>query len=198
MKKLALVSLAVMSLSSSLATANEQSEQNETHRVGAQLSAGAASYYNSSNNGNGIAQVYLYYDYQFDKTWALELGMNGASSGDEACKGINAKYNCQNTELFFNRSIDKVEFSNFVIAAKGQFKITENNSLYGKVGGQSYNYSMFEKGRKTADISGFGLFLESGWQYDWDNGLAMNVALQYIDMDELYTSSLGAGISYRF
>lgn len=57
---------------------------------------------------------------------------------------------------------------------------------------------MFEKGRKTADISGFGLFLESGWQYDWNNGLAMNVALQYIDMDELYTSSLGVGISYRF
>lgn len=102
------------------------------------------------------------------------------------------------TICFFNRNIDKVEFSNYVIAAKGQFKITENNSLYGKVGGQSYNYSMFEKGRKTADISGFGLFLESGWQYDWNNGLAMNVALQYIDMDELYTSSLGVGISYRF
>lgn len=98
MKKLILIHLATISLSSFQATADEQ---NETHRIGAQLSAGAASYYNSSNNGDEIAQLYLYYNYQFDKTWALEFGLNGASSGDEACKGIDTKYNCQSNDMFF-------------------------------------------------------------------------------------------------
>ena len=46
--------------------------------------------------------------------------------------------------------------------------------------------------------SGTGLFLEAGWQYQWDLGIGMNVGLRYQDMGDLTFTSSNVGISYSF
>ncbi|CAH9067038.1 hypothetical protein PSECIP111951_04051 [Pseudoalteromonas holothuriae] len=198
MKTHALVALTVLSLSSFTTQAEQQ---NEIHRVGAQLNGGSASYKGSSKDGDGVGSLYLYYNYQINTSWALELGINSGSEIDSwECKELrNDRVICdRNDKLLFDLNANKIDLINFVVAAKGQYKITDNSYLYGKLGGQYYDYDIARNSNKLIQETGLGVFAEAGWQYDWNNGFAMNVGLQYMDMGDLDTSSLSAGISYRF
>ncbi|WP_105167700.1 porin family protein [Pseudoalteromonas sp. T1lg23B] len=185
-----------------LASFTSQAEQNnETHRIGVQLQGGDAEYKNSSQDGDGVGSLYLYYNYQFDSTWALEIGINGGSEADDwDCKDItNDKFVCnRNDNLLFELDANKLDYSNFVVAAKGQYQITDNSHFYGKLGVQLYDYEIAQNSKILKEDDGLGLFAEAGWQYDWDNGIAVNVGWQYMDMNDLDTSSLAFGVSYRF
>ncbi|MBD1582566.1 outer membrane beta-barrel protein [Pseudoalteromonas sp. S16_S37] len=176
-------------------------QQDETHRLGAQLQGGSAEYKNSSQDGDGVGSVYLYYNYQFDSTWALELGVNRAREADDwDCKDITKnKFICnRNDALLFNLDANKLDYNNFVVAAKGQYQVTDNSYFYGKLGAQRYDYEIAKNSKVVAQNDGVGLFAEAGWQYDWSNGFAFNVGWQYMDMGDLDTSSLAIGGSYRF
>ncbi|MBQ4848118.1 porin family protein [Pseudoalteromonas sp. MMG005] len=193
--------LSLISLLTALAFNTQAAQNDEQHRVGIQVSGGGASYKSSSQDGDGVGQVYAYYNYQLDSTWALEAGISTGSEADDwTCKELtNSKFVCdRNDELLFDLNANKVDYSNFVAAGKGQYQLTENNYIYGKLGAQFYNYEIARGNNKLVDEDGVGLFAEAGWQYDWDNGVAVNIAWQYIDMGDLDVNTLGAGISYRF
>ncbi|MCF6436263.1 porin family protein [Pseudoalteromonas sp. MMG022] len=198
MKTHSIISLALLS---AISFTTEAKQHNETHRIGAQLQGGDAEYKSSSQDGDGVGSLYIYYNYQFDSIWALELGLNGGSEADDwDCKDItNDKFVCnRNDNLLFELDANKLDYNNFVVAAKGQYKITDNSHFYGKLGAQLYDYEIAQNSKKLKEDDGMGLFAEAGWQYDWDNGIALNIGWQYMDMGDLDTSSLAVGISYRF
>ncbi|KAF7775170.1 hypothetical protein PCIT_a1296 [Pseudoalteromonas citrea] len=198
MKTLSVISLSLLSI---LTFSSQAAQNDEQHRVGIQLSGGSASYKSSNQDGDGVGQLYTYYNYQFDSTWAFEAGINvGSEADDWKCKEINdRKFTCdRNDNLLFNLNANKLDYSNFVTAAKGQYQLTENNYVYAKLGAQFYEYEIANATKTLIDEDGMGLFAEAGWQYDWDNGIAVNVAYQYIDMGDLDINTLGVGISYRF
>ncbi|BBN80900.1 membrane protein [Pseudoalteromonas sp. A25] len=198
MKHLSLIAFAVV-CTTSFAT---QAQQNsEPHRVGAQLNAGGASYKSSKQDGDGVMSLYLYYNYQFNETWALEIGLNGGTEIDDwNCKELNnKKFICdRNDELLFGIGADELNYNNLVVATKGQFQLTKNSYLYGKIGGQYYDYEIAKNNSKILNQDGLGMFAEGGWQYDWDNGFAFNAGIQYLTMGDLDISSLNVGMSYRF
>lgn len=198
MKTLSLLTVSLISV----LTFNSYAAQNdEQHRVGMQLSGGGASYKDSNEDGDGVSQLYVYYNYQLDKIWALEAGINGGSESDKwHCTELNDdKFTCDRTDnLLFNLNANKLKYSNIVGAGKAQYQLTENNYVYGKLGVQFYEYEIAQASKKLVDEDGIGVFAEAGWQYDWDNGVAMNVAWQYMDMGDLDVNTLGVGLSYRF
>ncbi|NOU50581.1 porin family protein [Pseudoalteromonas sp. JBTF-M23] len=199
MKPRSLIVFAILFATNSFASYAAQN--GEIHRVGTQINSSAASYKNSQQDGDGVMSLYLYYNYNIDDTWALELGVNGgAEITDWDCKKINnRKFKCdRNNELLFGIGADEVSFGNFVVAAKGQYQLTDNSHFYGKLGGQYYDYKIANNNIKMVQEYGLGLFAEAGWQYDWSNGLAFNAGLQYMDMGDLDTRSLSIGMSYRF
>ena len=55
----------------------------KTHSFGAQLSGGSAQYKNSEQDGGGVAQLYLHYNYAFNEMFSLEVGLNGAQDADD-------------------------------------------------------------------------------------------------------------------
>ena len=93
---------------------------------------------------------------------------------------------------------DKLEYSNLVIAAKGNYALSQRNSLYGKLGVQFYDYEISKSKSILVEEDGVGLFLEAGWGYQWDNGLAVNVGIQSIDMGDLDTAGATIGMRYHF
>jgi hypothetical protein len=84
------------------------------------------------------------------------------------------------------------------VAAKGQYTLTKRNRLYGKIGAQFYEYEISQQGSKIVAEDGIGLFIETGWQYRWDNGIGMNVGLQSIDMGDLDVAGETVGKQYHF
>ncbi|MDP4489731.1 MULTISPECIES: porin family protein [Pseudoalteromonas] len=197
MKIKALLSLAL--LTTSLSSFAEQN--NETHRVGLDISGGGASYKSSSKDGDGVGQAYLYYNYHFTPILALELGYNsGEDLDDWKCKDENdRKFTCtQNNKTLFGLGANNLEFDNFVVAAKGYYQISDNSYFYGKLGANYYDYEITRGRTKLITDDGIGFVAEAGWQYDWDNGMAVNLGYKYLDMGDLDTSSLSLGVSYRF
>ncbi|KNC67362.1 porin family protein [Pseudoalteromonas ardens] len=198
MKSLSLLTL-VFAVSASFAS--QAAQHDEQHRVGAQLFGGSASYKSSDQDGDGVTHVYAYYNYQYDSTWALEAGINTGMEADEwKCTDDNDdKFTCtRNDKALFEIGANELDYDNFVLAVKGQYQLTENNYLYGKVGAHYYDYEIGYKGKNMVEEDGVSFLAEAGWQYDWDSGLSVNAAIQYMDMGDLDTSSLGVGVSYRF
>ncbi|MCG7551456.1 porin family protein [Pseudoalteromonas sp. Of7M-16] len=198
MKTLSLLSLVLAAATSFSTMANISDDK---HRVGAQLSGGSASYKSSSQDGDGVGQLYVYYNYQFDPTWALEVGLNGGGDSDkwECTDTQNRKFTCtQLNKTLFEIGANDLEYGNLIVAAKGQYKLTERNSLYGKLGANFYDYELNRGSKTLEEDDGVGFVAELGWQYDWQNGMAMNVNYQYLDMGDLDVSALGVGVSYRF
>lgn len=195
MNKFIALSLVTALLSSTTVLAKDE------HQVGAQLFAGDASYKSSKKDGDGVSSLYLYYNYQFDSMFSLEAGFNvGAEIDDWDCKDVTSKkFECiREDNALFDINANKLEFTNFVVATKVQYDLTQNSDLYGKIGAHRYNYEMKNGDKQLVDEDGFGFLAEAGWAYEWSNGIGMNVAVRYLDMGDLDTTSLGAGITYRF
>jgi hypothetical protein len=133
--------------------------------------------------------------------FSVELGFNTAADVDDwKCSDTNKdKFTCAKTnQKLFGFNADNLEYSNFVVAAKGQYSLTERNSLYGKVGAQFYDYELSNNKKILKSDDGVGLFLEAGWQYQWDNGLAINAGLQSMKMGDFKVAGTTLGLSYQF
>ncbi|GLR70317.1 outer membrane beta-barrel protein [Agaribacter marinus] len=207
MKKLSICTVFAfgLSLPMGLATAASDStklDKNSPHSVGVQLSAGGADYKNKGDaDDNVIGGAYIYYNYQFADNYSVELGFSGLTDVDnwKCDRNSDDEWVCtKKNDKILNIEADKLDYSAFVIAAKGNIALSKRNSLYGKLGANFYNYELTLQKTKVADDDGVGLFLEAGWEYRWDNGIGMNAGIQYQDAGDLEISTSNIGISYRF
>ena len=208
--KLAALSFLALSLISTAAytaeTIHSEAALSETkHTVG--LIAGVASgeYKGSSRDGDGIAQAYLFYNYQAFSNISFEVAYtraNEINNWDWECDRVSddrvsCTYNDGEAPLF-NIAAEELDLDSFVIAIKGDAALSQRNSLYGKVGAQYYDYDLHGGTFFSESDTGTGLFVEAGWQYRWDLGIGMNVGLRYQDMGDLTLKSSNVGISYTF
>lgn len=171
------------------------------HSVGVQGSLASAEYKNSTSDGRGVAQIYFHYDYAFDRTFSLELGVNAARENDDwNCeRDDDDKWSCKEKDLsLFDIDADKLEYSNLVVAGKAQYQLNQRNSLYGKLGAQFYDYEIKQRSTLLADDSGLGIYAEAGWQYRWDNGIGIDAGLKLMKMGELRVAGTTLGVSYAF
>jgi hypothetical protein len=200
--KLAATSLVSLSLISVAALSAET-----THTFGLDIGVASGEYKGSSNDGDGIAQAYLYYNYQAFEHVSFEVAYTSANSIDEwdwdCDKVSDNRVSCfydDGKKPLFGTTAEKLELDSFVIAIKGDAALSQRNSLYGKVGAQYYDYDLQNNSVYIPNQgeTGTGLFVEAGWQYRWDLGIGMNVGLRYQDMGDLTLKSSNVGISYSF
>ena len=172
------------------------------HTVGLVAGIASGEYKNSSKDGDGFVQSYLFYNYQIVDNFSVEIGYNGATEYDgwDCKEDDNDDWTCRWSEQnnIFNMEVDDFELDGFVVAIKGNIPLSKRNSLYGKIGAQYYDYEFTGNDQYIEGDSGTGLFLEAGWQYKWDLGIGMNVGVRYQDMGDLTLSSSNVGISYTF
>lgn len=194
---LAVTSLLSLSLISTAAYCEEKK-----HTVGLVAGFASGEYKNSSKDGDGFVQSYLFYNYQFVDHFSVEVGFNSAAEYDDwDCEeDDDDNWTCRwnDDNKIFNMESDDFELHGFVAAIKGDVPLSKRNSLYGKVGAQYYDYEFSGNDHYIGGDSGTGLFLEAGWQYEWDLGLGMNVGIRYQDMGDLTLTSSNVGISYAF
>ncbi|WP_444995654.1 outer membrane beta-barrel protein [Aliikangiella sp. IMCC44359] len=205
MKKQLLISTILFALSSNIVQANEVSADSTTsqskHTFGFQISNGSAEYKGSSDDGDGIGQSYLYYNYKLSPTYSIEAGINGGTDVDdwECSKEYDDDWECHsNNDPFFNLQANKLSYGGLVLALKANFQLTEKNSLYAKIGGQFYDYEFSRSSVKLDKDDGFGAVVEAGWQYRWHSGWGINAGMTYMDMGDLKTTTLNTGVSYAF
>ena len=195
------LSIGMVSLSSN-AMGNQSEKQPLTrHSVGISLAAGGAEYKGSSADGDGVSHFYAYYNYQFNDSIAWEVGaIGGADLDDWKCNEIeDNRWEClSDSKPIFNLDANELYYSSLVFAAKGKLQLSRRNSLYGKIGGQFYDYEFERNNTNLVSEDGVGLFLEAGWQLKWDSGWGINASFQYMDMGDLEVSSFGTGLSYSF
>ena len=199
MKLSTLISVPAIMLSS--LAFSQTIEANKTHSVGFQLGGGGAEYKNSTADGEGVGQGYIYYNYRFMPNYYLELGLSGGSELDKwTCnEKEDGSWLCKaKDKAIFNIQADELNYQAVVAAIKGQYPLTKRNSLYGKLGAQFYDYEFKRGSLMVADDSGVSLLMEAGWQYCWDSGMGVNTGIQYQTMGDLKLSSLNVGISYSF
>lgn len=202
MKTIKVLSLVVITaLAGVITTGQALATENSPHSIGAQLSGAAAKYKGSSEDDNGIGQVYLHYNYALNEIFSVEVGLNSAAEIDDwQCSDTNKdKFTCAKTDnKLFGIDANEIEYNNFVVAAKGHYSLTERHSLYGKVGVQFYDYELSNNNKVLKSDDGVGLFLEAGWQYQWDGGLRVNAGLQSMKMGDLEVAGTTLGLSYQF
>jgi len=196
------LSLVVITALGSIATSSQAFATDKSpHSIGAQISGVAAEYKNSKKDGDGVAQLYLHYNYAINKMFSVEVGLNNATDiEDWDCKDNNKdKFTCsRNDTKIFDLEADELEYSNLVVAVKGQYSLTQRNSLYAKIGAQFYDYDISNDNKNVKSDDGVGLFLAAGWQYQWDNGFALNAGLQSMKMGDLKIGGSTLGMSYQF
>lgn len=193
---LATISLLSLSLFSSFSYA-----QDRPHSFGLVTGAASGEYKNSSQDGDGFAQAYLFYNYQIIDNFSVEFAYNSAAELDswECYETIDDRWTCgSNNKPMFGLLANEMELDGFIVAIKGQAAISKGNSLYAKLGAQYYDYKFRRNDFFVEGDDGMGIFFEAGWQYQWNCGIAMNVGLRYQDMDELTLKSPNVGISYAF
>ncbi len=193
---LATVSLLSLSLLSSFSYA-----QDRQHSIGLVTGAASGEYKNSSQDGDGFAQAYLFYNYQVLENFSVELAYNTAVELDswECEETSDDRWSCgTNDKPMFGLLANEMELDGFVVAIKGQAPLSKNNSLYAKLGAQYYDYKFSRNDHFVEGETGTGVFFEAGWQYRWNCGIGMNVGLRYQDMGELTLKSPNVGISYSF
>jgi len=196
LSRLASVSFLSLSLLSTFTFA-----QDRQHSIGLVTGAASGEYKNSTQDGDGFAQAYLFYNYQAFENFSLELAYNAAVELDswDCEETSDDKWTCgTNDKPMFGLRANEMELDGFVIAIKGQAPISKNNSLYAKLGAQYYDYKFKRNDRFVEGEDGTGVFFEAGWQYRWNCGIGMNVGLRYQDMGDLTLKSPNVGISYSF
>lgn len=178
--------------------------QQRHHSFGVQLSSGGARYKGSSQDGDGVSQGYLYYNYALTNNWSLESGVILGTGNDSWSCTSNSdddsfSLTCNDDEeLLFEDQYEDIDYTNFVVAAKGQVFVSQRNSIYGKLGATFYDYDLSRNNKTIIDKDGAGALLEFGWQYRWDFGLGLNAGYQHVYMGDLKTNTLTAGVSYAF
>jgi hypothetical protein len=193
---LATISLFSLSLLSTFSHA-----QDNQHSIGLVTGAANGEYKNSSQDGDGFAQAYLFYNYQLLENFSLELAYNTAAELDgwDCEETSDDKWTCgTNDKPMFGLFANEMELDGFVVAIKGEAPLSKNNSLYAKLGAQYYDYKFSRNDHFVEGETGTGVFFEAGWQYRWNCGIGMNVGLRYQDMGELTLKSPNVGISYSF
>lgn len=197
------VSLLTLALASTSALA-----QVKPHSYGLTTGIASGEYKNSSNDGDGFAQAYFFYNYQFADNFSIELAYARSVEIDDwswDCDEIEEdSWKCtydDGSGPLFNTAAEEFELDNFIVAIKADLPISERNSLYAKLGAQYYDYELYSDdsiNKFWQGDTGTGLFLEAGWQYRWNCGIGMNVGLRYQDMDDLTFVSPNVGINYAF
>jgi len=193
---LATVSLLSLSLLSTFSYA-----QDRQHSVGLVTGVASGEYKNSSQDGDGFAQAYFFYNYQILENFSVELAYNTAMELDswECEETSDDRWTCgTNNKPMFDLLANEMKLDGFVVAIKGQAPLSKNNSLYAKLGAQYYDYKFSRNDHFVEGETGTGVFFEAGWQYRWNCGIGMNVGLRYQDMGELTLKSPNVGISYSF
>ena len=194
-------SLAAISLLSLLLLSTYSSAQDRPHSFGLVAGTASGEYKNSSQDGDGFVQAYLFYNYQVLENFSVELAYTGAiNSNNWDCEeDEDDKLTCAtNNKPLFGLLADEFELDGFVVAIKALAPLSKNNSLYAKLGAQYYDYKFTRNDNFIEGEDGTGVFFEAGWQYQWNNGIGMNVGLRYQDMGELTLKSPNVGISYSF
>lgn len=196
MKLLTYLSTAVIALSISTTAL---AEIKSPHSVGLQLGGGSMEY--KDKKGEGLGTSYLYYNYQFAPFYSLEVGLLGGADADWDCKKISDKWECysdNDRKDTFELAADNLELGALVVAIKTDLSLSKRNKIYGKAGLSYYNYELDLDFVQIADEDGVGFMLEAGWEYRWDMGIGMNVALQHHKMSDLKSNTFNVGISYAF
>jgi len=189
-------SLVLLSLSTSTFA-----EQQSPHSVGVQFGVGGLEYKNNDTDNDAFASSYLYYNYKFLPNYYVEVGLLGGSDIEWDCDKTAEDWDCfsdNDKNNTFDLEADELELSALVIALKTDLSLSKRNKLYAKIGASYYDYEIILDKTKFADESGVGLVLEGGWEYRWDQGLGINVGLQYQKMGDLDINTLNAGVSYSF
>lgn len=193
---LATISLLSLSLLSTLSNAEDRK-----HSFGLVTGIANGEYKNSSQDGNGFAQAYLFYNYQVIEDFSIEVAYNTATElTDWDCDEISEdRWTCGiNNKPMFGLLADEFESDSFIIALKGQAPLSKRNSLYAKLGAEFYDYKFTRNDFFIEGDSGTGTFLEAGWQYQWDLGIGMNSGLRYQKLGSLTFKSINVGINYAF
>ncbi|MEP1740791.1 MAG: porin family protein [Kangiellaceae bacterium] len=202
MKNLIAITTLSLALASGSVVADESStESSKQHTFGLSAAAGGAEYKGSSADGDGVAHLYGYYNFNINKNFSFEAGLiAGTDADDWRCEEVeDDEWECRSdNDPIFNLQADELTYGSLVVAMKGKLELTARNSLYAKVGGQFYDYEFQRDNQKLESEDGFGAFLEAGWQYQWDSGWGINAGYQYVDMGDLEISTLNFGASYSF
>jgi len=199
MKLLSLTTASLLSLSLLSSFSYAEEEEEAPNSYGLVLGIASAEYKNSTQDGNGIVQAYLFYNYQVVEHFSVEVAYSaGLSSNWDCDEKRDNDWECTNDAPIFGLRANEMELNSIIVAVKGETPLSQRNSLYAKVGAQFYDYEFNRDGRFVEGDDGTGLFLEAGWQFQWDSGLGMNVGLRYQDLGELTLKSPNVGISYSF
>ena len=193
-----LVTASLLSLTLLSTYTNAQDQQ---HSVGIVAGIASGEYKNSTQDGDGFAQAYLFYNYQALENFSVELAYNTAADFNnlECEETRHDSWTCnENDKTMFGLLANDFELDGFVLAIKGQAPISQRNSLYAKLGAQYYDYAFSRNDHHVEGEDGIGVLFEAGWQYQWDMGIGMNVGLRYQDMGELTFKSQNVGINYAF
>ena len=201
MKLLTYLSTAVIALSvSTTVLANDEPQKFNPHSVGLQWGGGGLEYKNKDTDGEGVAQSYLYYNYQFVPHFYAEIGVMGGNDIDWECdtdsQGNRDCYSDNNNKIELD--MDNFDFGAVVVALKTDLVLSKRNSLYAKVGAMFYDYQFDMNRNQVVDEDGTGLLIEGGWQYRWDNGWGINASFQNQNMDDLKISTFNMGVSFAF
>ncbi|MDU0353986.1 outer membrane beta-barrel protein [Paraglaciecola aquimarina] len=173
----------------------------KAHSFGGHIATGGIEFNDSEDDGDGVVQIYGFYNYAFTKYFALEVGLNVGADVDEwdCYEDRHDDWHCStNNRSLFGLGVDEVEYSNLVTAIKGVVPISQRNSLYAKVGAQFYEYELSDGSQILHDDDGTGLYLAVGWQYVWDMGIGMNAGFERYNMGDLVSTAANIGISYSF
>lgn len=185
------------------ASSSSYAEENQPsrHSFGVSVGSGGAVYKGSSADGDGIRQAYAFYNYKLIPQLSIEAGMMHTVDGNDfKCTEVsNNRWECEtNDELIFDLDADRLDATGFVLAAKTHLDLTQNNRLYAKLGGQYYDYEFQRDKVKLESDSGFGLFVEAGWQYSFNSSWALTVGYQHSKLGDLKTNNFNIGGSYSF
>jgi hypothetical protein len=201
MNKKTVLSLIIASTLSSWVVA-EELPQAGTYNAGLQVSSGNIDHDSFGSDKDGVAQLMLYVDYYFTSGWAIEVGLNkGSNVQDWICKNddVDEDYCISDDESTPDLFKSDLDYTNVIVAVRFDTALTEHNFIYGKLGGQYFDYEMTNSNNNVfEEESGTGIYAELGWKYQWSNNVNVNVGYQHIAMSNLSTSSLAIGVGYRF
>ncbi|WP_019030220.1 outer membrane beta-barrel protein [Colwellia piezophila] len=210
MKLSNLLALSLFSLSLLCSNSNAQETDKNTlnlttqerqHNFGLVIGFAIGEYKNSTQDGDGFIQHYLFYNYRIIDNFSVEVAYNTATEFDswQCIETGEDSFTCGSRDkLLFGLLANEMELDSFVVAIKGQAPLSKRNSLYAKLGGQYYDYKFTRNGHFVEGEDGTGVFFEAGWQFQWGMGIGMNVGLRYQDLGELTLKSPNVGISYAF
>ena len=180
-----------------------QGYKNEKHNIGVKAGGGGADYLGKDTDGQGVGELYVYYNYEFLSQVYVEVGVLGGGDIDswECLEEQNNQWQCAidgDEDDEFSLQADKLTYNGLVAALKTDLKLTQRNSLYAKAGAVFYDYELELNSDVVADKDGTGFIIEAGWQYRWDNGMGLNFSFHRQDMGDLEVVGSTFGVSYSF